>query len=131
TSITLARVDDLHQRRPTKCRHAEKPTAKRRSHLAFQRSRITFPEYKCARDRPFARLGRLLKNKGIRRIESYRAKEFHVRGPLDAGSNHAGCSSRDKNLCRKISVLPMRRTNKSPFSLMSRRTPCSRGSRSK
>ena len=89
-SIALACFDDLHQRRPAKCRYAKKATAKRRSHLAFQDSRVAVPEYKCTGYRPFARLGCLREHKGIRRVELYRAKKFHVRGPLVAGSNHAG-----------------------------------------
>ena len=65
----VARLDDLHQRRPAERRDAEKAAAERRARLAFERRRIAVPEHEGAGHRPFARLGRLLEDERVRRIE--------------------------------------------------------------
>src|SRR5262249_26354626 len=89
-SIFFARCDNLHQRRPAECRHTEEAAAKRGTRLAFQGCRITIPERKSTRYRPFSRLSRLFKHEGIRSIEPYCAKELHARGPFALASNQIG-----------------------------------------
>ena len=50
-------------------------------------------------------------------------------GPRVFGSSHDGAASSGTSFRRSTSTLPMRRTSKSPFSSMSRRSPLSRGRR--
>ena len=103
----------------------------RAAFFPLQRRRIGIRKNEGAAHRPFARLGGALEHKCIRRIETDGAKKLHARGPFASGSYQDGSSSTGNSLRRSTSVLPIRRTSKSPFSSMSRRTPFSAGSRDK
>ena len=114
-AVLLARLDDLHQRRPAERVDAEKARAKRRARLAFQRRRIEVRERERPRDGPFAGLGGLLEHEGIGRIEPDGAQQLHVRGPPVAGSSHDGTASAAARSCRSGSFWPRHRTSRSPL----------------
>ena len=128
-AIRRARLDDLHQRRPAERLDAEKPAAERRARLALERVGIRVPERERARHRPFAGLGGPLEHERVGGIEPDGADQLHVRGPPLFGSSQDGTPSADASAMRCASVLPARRTSRSPVSSMSRRTPLSAGSR--
>src|SRR3974377_2348016 len=126
--VVLARLHDLHQRRPTERGDAEEPGAEGGARLASQCCQIAIPEHEGPRHRPLTRLGRLFENEGVGGIKPYGAQQPHARGPRRAGSYQAGAAKRGNNCLRSTLALPMRRTNRSPLSSMSRRSPPSRGS---
>ena len=127
--VGLAGLDDLHQRRPAERGRAEKTAAKRRARLAFESARIAPPKTEGARHRPFAGRGwrRLLEYECIGGVELDGARRFHSRGPRLAQISHAGLASSGSSFFRSTAALPMRRSVRSPFSSISRRTSFSAG----
>ena len=131
-AIVLARLDDLHQRRPAERCDAEKPARNAARALPSQRRRIVVPEHEGAGHRPFAGLRRMLEHEGVGRIEPDGAQQFHSRGPRVAGSSQDGVGERRHAAsAARPRPCPMRRTSRSPLSSMSRRTPVSGASRAR
>ena len=127
-AIRLARLDDLHQRRPAERLDAEKPAAKRRARPCPRASPASVvPEHERARHRPFAGLGRALEHERVRGIEPDGAQQLHSARP-------AGFRDRARTAWRAparasaldVGLAAVRRTSRSPFSSMSRRTALSR-----
>ena len=79
-AVVVARLDDLHQRRPAERGDAEKARAERRARLAFERRRIVVGEHEGAGHRPFAGLRRLLEHERVGGVEPDGAEELHA-GP--------------------------------------------------
>src|SRR5262249_24721330 len=130
-AVVLARLDDLHQGRPTERIDAEEAAAKGRARLADEPLRVDAKERESAGDCPFAGFGRLTEHEGVRRIEANGFDELHSRGPPVSASSHAVSASLAINGRRSTSLFGARRTRRSPLASISRRTPLSPGSHCK
>ena len=130
-AVVFARLDDLHQRRPAERADAEKSAAERRCAPCLRAPPDRCPRTRKRRTPPIRRARPPLEHECIGRIEPDGAQQLHERGPLVSGSSQAGSASRGSSALRSTSILPMRRTSRSPLSSMSRRRPFSAGSRAR
>src|SRR5262249_25432088 len=130
-AILLARLDDLHQRRPAERRDAKKAATEGRALLAGELGRVDVGEHEGAGHRPFAGLGRPLEHEGVGRIGPDGAQKLHRRGPPLSGSSQDGEFNARSSERRSTSAFPMRRTSRSPLSARSRRMPFSGTSRAR
>src|SRR6202023_2045534 len=85
-AIFPIRFDDLHQRRPPKRSQSQKTGTEGGARLALKLGRIATRKSESARYGPFARFGRLCKNKAIRCIEADGPQQLHLLGPPAIGS---------------------------------------------
>ena len=91
-AIFFGRFDNSYQGRPTEGVDPQKAGAKGASRLARQRCWIELCEHEGARYGPFARLRRLVENKGIRRISPDGLQKLHPVLHLPASGLRCGAS---------------------------------------
>ena len=123
-AIRLARLDDLHQRRPAERLDAEErrrgrpsaPCLRALSASAFQNTKAPDTAHSPG---SAARSNTNVSDGSSRMVRS----SFMCAVRRVFGSSHDGAASAGMSCLRSASTLPTRRTSRSPFSSMSRRTP--------
>ena len=132
-AIVLARLDDLHQRRPAERRHAEEAAAEGGARLAVERIADRRPQNMKAPETAHSPGSAARSNTNVSDGSSRMVRKSFTTaaGPPVAGSSHDGAASARQAASRRSAVepVPMRRTSRSPFSSMSRRTPTLRAAK--